>query len=89
MRAIVNSVDFYHSLSTEIIPNEINRCEVKVQGTDEFDNEPNCEAIEIEIHAVDFSQDISFYATLNYNNALFIAESIISILEIQKRRANG
>ncbi len=86
MRIAVNSVDFYHSFSTEIIPDKVNMCEVKIQACDDFDKSQNCEAIEVEIHALPSSEDLSFYATLNYDNALFLANSILNILEIQKSK---
>ena len=56
------------------------------QCCDEFDSNSNCEAVEIEIMGRDLEGEVSFYSTLNYDNALFLANSILKILEIQKSR---
>jgi hypothetical protein len=57
---------------------------VTVQCCDEFDEWKNCEAVEIEIKATDLEGEVSFFTTLNYDNALFLANSILNILQIQK-----
>ena len=49
MRATVNSIDFYSSLSTAVLDTENSRGSVTVQAADEFDNTQNCEAVEIEL----------------------------------------
>ena len=86
MRSTVNSVIFYSSMNTSVFDTDKTNGEVKVQCCDEFDNSPNCEAIEIEIRGFDKEGGESFFATLNYDNALFLANSILKILEIQKSR---
>ena len=86
MRSIVNSVDVYSSLPTTTLDTDKMFGSVTAQCCDEFDSEPNCEAVEIEISATDLEGEISFFATLNYDNALFLANSILKILEIQKPR---
>ena len=86
MRSTVNSVDVYSSLPTTVLNTEKMFGGVTVQCCDDFDNEPNCEAVEIEISANKLDSEISFFATLNYDNALFLANSILKILEIQKSR---
>ena len=86
MRSTVNSVSFYSSMNTSVFDTDKMHGEVKVQCCYEFDNSPNCEAIEIEIRGFYKEEDKSFFATLNYDNALFLANSILKILEIQKSR---
>ena len=86
MRSTVNSVDIYSSLPTTTLDTDKMYGDVTVQCCDEFDSKPNCEAIEIEIKAYDLEGDVSFFSTLNYDNALFLAHSILKILEIQKSR---
>ena len=86
MRSIVNSVDFYSSLPTTTLNTDKMFGSVTVQCCDEFDSEPNCEAVEIEISATDLEGEVSFFSTLNYDNALFLANSILKILEIQKSK---
>lgn len=86
MRATVNSIDFYSSLSTTVLDTENMRGSVTVQSTDEFDNTENCEALEIELTAFEKGGEVSFYSTLSYDNALFLANSILKILEIQKSK---
>ena len=86
MRSTVNSVDVYSSLPTTVLNTEKMYGGVTVQCCDNFDNEPGCEAVEIEISAHKLDFEISFFATLNYDNALFLANSILKILEIQKSR---
>ena len=84
MRSIVNSVDIYSSLPTTTLDTDKMFGSVTVQCCDEFDNSPNCEAIEIEIRGFDKEREVSFFSTLNYDNALFLANSILKILEIEK-----
>lgn len=86
MRSTVNSVSFYSSLPTTTLDTDKMHGSITAQCCDEFDNEPNCEAIEIELRAIDIEGEVSFYSTLNYDNALFLANSILKILEIQKSR---
>ena len=86
MRSIVNSVDIYSSLPTTTLDTDKMFGSVTVQCCDNFDSEPNCEAVEIEISATGLEGEVSFFATLNYDNALFLANSILKILEIQKSR---
>lgn len=86
MRSTVNSVDIYSSLPTKTLDTDKMHGDVTVQCCDEFDSEPNCEAIEIEIKAYDLVGEVSFFSTLNYDNALFLAHSILKILEIQKSK---
>ena len=86
MRSIVNSVDIYSSLPTTTLNTDKMFGSVTAQCCDEFDSEPNCEAVEIEISATDLEGEVSFFATLNYDNALFLANSILKILEIQKSK---
>ena len=86
MRATVNSIDFYSSLSTTVLDTENRRGSVTVQATDEFDYTQNSEAVEIELTAFEKGVEVSFYSTLSYDNALFLANSIIKILEIQKTK---
>ncbi len=86
MRTTVNSVDVYSSMPTTTLNTDNMHGSITVQCCDDFDNEPNCEAVEIEIMARDLEGEISFYSTLNYDNALFLANSILKILEIQKSR---
>ena len=86
MRSTVNSVDFYSSMNTSVFDTDKMCGEVKVQCCDEFDNSPNCEAIEIEIRGFDKEREVSFFSTLNYDNALFLSNSILKILEIQKSK---
>ena len=86
MRSTVNSVSFYSSMPTTTLDTDKMSGEIIVQCCDDFDNEPNCEAVEIEIMARDLEGEVSFYSTLNYDNALFLANSILKILEIQKSR---
>ena len=86
MRSTVNSVSFYSSLPTTTLDTDKMHGSITAQCCDEFDNEPNCEAIEIELRANDIEGEVSFYSTLNYENALFLANSILKILEIQKSR---
>ena len=86
MRSTVNSVSFYSSLPTTVLNTEKMFGGVTAQCCDEFDSNPNCEAVEIEIMARDLEGEVSFFATLNYDNALFLANSILQILEIQKSR---
>ena len=84
MRSTVNSVSFYSSLPTTILDTDKMHGSITAQCCDEFDSEPNCEAVEIELRAFDIEGEVSFFATLNYDNALFLANSILKILEIQK-----
>ena len=84
MRSTVNSVSFYSSMPTTTLDTDKMSGEVTVQCCDEFDSEPNCEAVEIELTARDLEGEVSFFSTLNYDSALFLANSIIKILEIQK-----
>lgn len=86
MRATVNSVDVYSSLPTTVLNTEKMFGEITVQCCDNFDNEAYCEAVEIEISANKLDSEISFFATLSYDNALFLANSILKILEIQKSK---
>lgn len=86
MRSTVNLVDFYSSLPTTTLNTDKMFGSVTAQCCDEFDSEPNCEAVEIEISATDLEGEVSFFATLNYDNALFLANSILKILEIQKSK---
>ena len=86
MRSTVNSVDFYSSLPATTLDTDKMRGSITAQCCDEFDSNPNCEAVEIEISAKKLDSEISFFATLNYDNALFLANSILKILEIQKSR---
>ena len=86
MRSTVNSVDFYSSLPTTELDTDKMRGEVTVQCCDDFDNSPNCEAIEIELKGFDKECEESFFATINYDNAIFLANSILKILEIQKSK---
>lgn len=86
MRSTVNSVDIYSSLPTKILDTHKMRGAITVQCCDEFDSSPNCEALEIEIKAYDLEGEVSFFSTLNYENALFLANSMLNILEIQKSK---
>ena len=86
MRSTVNSVSFYSSLPTTTLDTDNIHGSITVQCCDEFDNGPNSEAVEIEISAINFEGEVSFYSTMNYENALFLANSILKILEIQKPR---
>ena len=86
MRSTVNSVDFYSSLPTTTLNTDKMFGSITAQCCDEFDNSPNCEAIEIEIRGFDKEREVSFFSTLNYDNALFLANSILKILEIQKSK---
>ena len=86
MRSTVNSVSFYSSLPTTTLDTDKMHGSITAQCCDEFDNKPNCEAIEIEIRGFDKEREVSFFSTLNYDNALFLANSILKILEIQKSK---
>ena len=86
MRTIVNSVDVYSSMPTTTLDTDNMHGEIVIQCCDDFDDSPNCEAIEIEIKAYNLEENVSFFSTLNYDNALFIANSILQILEIQKSK---
>ena len=84
MRSTVNSVSFYSSMPTTTLDTDKMHGSITVQCCDEFNSDQNSEAIEIEISANDLEGEVSFYVTLNYGNALFLANSILRILEIQK-----
>ena len=86
MRSTVNSVDVYSSLPTSVLNTDKMFGSITAQCCDEFDSKQNCEAIEIEIKAYGLERDVSFFSTLNYDNALFLAHSILKILEIQKSK---
>ena len=86
MRSTVNSVDVYSSLPATTLDTDKMHGSITAQCCDEFGSNPNCEAVEIEIMGRDLEGEVSFYSTLNYDNALFLANSILKILEIQKSR---
>ena len=86
MRSTVNSVDIYSSLPTTMLDTDKMHGDVTIQCCDEFDSSTNCEAIEIEIKGYNLEGEVSFFSTLNYDNALFLAHGILKILEIQKSR---
>ena len=53
MRSTVNSVDFYSSLPATTLDTDKMHGSITAQCCDEFDSNPNCEAVEIEIMARD------------------------------------
>ena len=86
MRSTANSVDVYTSLPASTLDTDGMFGSVTIQCCDDFSRDPNCEAVEIEIFAHKLGEEVSFFSTLNYDNALFLANSLIKILEIQKSR---
>lgn len=86
MRATVNSVNLYFE---EKLINQLSKeklyGQVTAQCCDGFDDRKRCEAVEIEFKIVG-EDDAWIASTLTYDNALFLANSILRILEFQKSR---